>query len=192
MNKYTIIIYAIIVGAAILSSILKKRKKSGTANNTGPKKIITNYNQPTTSIYKKPSTTQPKTLEDILQNLLNGPTPQKVVQPKVEEKMPDRTLHSDGVFTDKQPQKYTTLEDVESLESLEELDKQEVEYYNNDKELEYKDEMVDYDKTTDHRVHGAGFEDIKFDEPPEVESEWSNIDWRKAIITAEILKRHKY
>lgn len=182
MNKTTIIIYAIIVGVAILSSILKKRKKSETTTNTGPKKIITNPdsyrdNQPTTSAYKKPPATQPKSLEDILQNLLGGQQRVKTFAPEAEEEM---------VFPDKQPQKYTTLEGPESLE------KQKVEYYNYNTELEYKDEMVDYDKTTDHHVHGLGFDEIKEEVVVEVESEWANIDWRKAVITAEILKRPEY
>ena len=177
MNKYTIIIYVIIVGVAILSSIIKKAKKTGTTNNNIPKKTSVNYNQPTTSTYKKPATTQPKSLEDILQSLLNEQKPQKTVAPKVEEKM---------VLTDKQPQKFTTLDESQSLE------KEEVQFFSSDEEYNYTDEMVEYDKTTDHRVHGGVFGELKIEEQVEVESEWANIDWRKAIITAEILKRPNY
>lgn len=177
MNNTTVIVYAVIVGVAILSSILKKRKKAGT--NMPPKKNV-GFNQTSQTQYKKPAPTQPKTLEDILQNLLGEQKIQKPITPKIEEKL---------VFTDKEPNKYTTLEDVEALDKLE---KEEVQYYEMDTELNYTEEMVDYDKTTDHRLHGAGFDQISEVQEVEVESEWANIDWRKAIITAEILKRPEY
>ncbi len=181
MNKTTLIIYGIIVGVAILSSILKKKKKTGNTYQNQQKKTFTNTNQQTTTQqYKKPATTQPKSLEDILQSLLGEQKTQPTFQPKQEEKM---------VFTDKDPKKYTTLEEVESYE---ELEKEETQYYSYDTELDYKEEIVDYDKTTDHRVHGAGFDDIMEEVQVEEVSEWQDIDWRKAIITAEILKRPEY
>lgn len=177
MNNTTVVVYAVIVGVAVLSSILKKRKKANT--NTAPKKNVS-FNQSTQIQYKKPASTQPKSLEDILQSLLGEQKIQKPVAPKMEEKL---------VFTDKEPNKYTTLEETEALDTLE---KEEVQYYGLDTELNYTEELVDYDKTTDHRLHGAGFDQIAENEEVEEESEWAVIDWRKAIITAEILKRPQY
>ncbi len=177
MNKTTLIIWALILGAAIISSVLKKKKKPTNTGSSGQKKPLTNYNKPTTTTYNKPQTTQPKSLEDILQSLLGEQKPQKFYPPKVEEQK---------VFTDKEPEKYTSYEDTSTLE------KAEKEYYSYDTELNYTEEVVDYDETSDHHVHGVGFDDIKEEVVEEQVSEWADIDWRKAIITAEILKRPEY
>ena len=173
MNKYTVYIYAIIVVIAVISSLYKKLKKSNTNVNNQKKPIP----KQTTTQYNKPQSTQPKSLEDILQTLLNEQKPQKINPPKVQEQK---------IFADKQPEKYTVTEDNKTLEKIEK------EYYNYDTELDYKEETVDYDKPVDHHVHGFGFDDIKNEIEIEEENEWADIDWRKAIITAEILKRPEY
>lgn len=175
MNKTTIIIYAVIVGFAILSSVLKKRKKAG-AGTQQPNKSFKAGNQ-STGTYQQPKQTQPRSLEDILQSLLNEQNPVKTTPREVEE----TTTYSDNL-----EEKFKSLEDPVSLES------EEKEYYSYDTELEYDEETEDYDRLADHHVHGKGF-DEEF-EPVEVEErdEWEEIDWRKAVVTAEILKRPEY
>ncbi len=174
MNKYTIIIYALIVGAAVLSSVIKKIRK---ANNTNQNKPNTNYNKPTNTTYQKPPNTQPKSLEDILQSLLNEQKPKQTYAPQVEDRM---------VTTDKTEFKSTTLEDEATLEEAEK------EYYAQDTELSFDNEIEDYDEIADHHVHGAGFDQIEEVVEVEEEGEWADIDWRKAVISAEILKRPEY
>lgn len=174
MNKYTIIIYALIVGAAVLSSVIKKIRKT---NNTNQNKPTTNYNKPANTTYQKPPTTQPKSLEDILQSLLNEQKPQQTYAPQVEDRM---------VTTDKTEYKSTTLEDETALQEVEK------EYYAQDTELGFDNEIEDYDEMTDHHVHGAGFDKIEEVVEVEEDGEWADIDWRKAVISAEILKRPEY
>lgn len=174
MNDNMVYIYLIIVAIAVISSLYKKFKQKGNTNTYNPKKQTPSQ---TTTQYNKPQSTQPKSLEEILQTLLNGNIPPKSYTPKVEYK---------EEFTDKPLVKLTTPEDSPSLE------KAEKDYYGYDTELEYNKETEDYDKTTDHRLHGVGFDNINEEPILEAESEWASMDWQKAIITAEILKRPEY
>jgi hypothetical protein len=175
MNKSMILIWALIIGVAVISSVIKKLKKAANTGSSAQKKTVTNYNQPTTNTYQKPKHIQPKSLEDILDQLLNPhQTPvKKAVEQKIE--------------ADKQPIKFTSLESSESLETIDEK-----KYYELDTELDYNKEMEDYDKPVDHHVHGAGFDPIKEETVVEEEGEWAHIDWRKAVISAEILRRPEY
>lgn len=173
MGKYTYIFYFIIVAVAVISSVIKRLKKANNQQNQ-PQSPVQKSN---TSTYQPPVSKQPKSLEDILQTLLNE---QKTIQKT------NPTGYTDTVKSDKDPVKSTTLEDIESLESIEEE-----KYYGFDSELAYNKEEEDYDNSTDHRLHGKGFD---IEEVVEVEEEevWANIDWRKAVISAEILRRPEY
>jgi hypothetical protein len=171
MSKYTIIIYAIIVGAAVLSSVLKKRKKA--IGN-----VQVNREKPVTSEFEKSKEAQPKTLEDILKGLLNEQKMVPANNPK-----PDQTL----VHSDKQDYKSATFSDEGSLELMEEE-----KYYGYDTELSFDDETKDYDEVADHHVHGAGFDVVNQDLEDEEVGEWAEIDWKKAIVSAEILRRPDY
>lgn len=182
MNDYMVYVYIIIVAIAVISSFYKKFKQKSKTNTFNQNKqttsqTTTQYNKPQSTPYNKPQSTQPKSLEDILQTILNGNNPQKVYTPKVEAKKE---------FADKPLITLTPPEDSQSLE------KAEKDYYGYDTELEYNKETEDYDKTTDHRLHGVGFDNIKEEPILEEESEWASMDWQKAIITAEILKRPEY
>ena len=173
MNRTTILIYALIVGVAVLSSVIKRIRKANNPPQHNKKPVNT---QPKTT-YNKPQHTKPKSLEDILQTLLNE---QKPVTKPVKD------TYKPPVVDDKPTVKSTTLEDGGSLETLEEE-----KYYGYDTELDYNDEDEDYDEMPDHHVHGAGFDAIE-EKVMEEESEWANMDWRKAVITAEILRRPEY
>jgi len=184
MSKYTIIFYAIIVGVAILSSLLKKSKKKQNQQKTQYQpKPKTNYQPPVQKTYTPPpppTSTQPKSLEDILEGLLKQqntpvvPPPQKV----------ENTMVSDK-------KEILSPPSVENA-SLEEVNEEK--YYGFDTELEYDEEVEDYDRVEDHHVHGKGFDNIEevLAEPEEPAGEFAEIDWRKAVITAEILKRPNY
>lgn len=175
MNKTTIVIYAVIVGFAILSSVLKKRKKAaGTGNQP---RNQTSGTKPQPKAYQQPNKTQPKSLEDILQSLLNEQKPVKP-EPKKEEQP---TLEQESYEN-----KYQPLE-TEFSDTF-----NEGEYYSYDTELEYDEEMEDYDNLEDHHLHGKGFDEPFDQEVVEEKGEWEDIDWRKAVITAEILKRPEY
>lgn len=174
MGKYTYIFYFIIVAIAIISSVVKRLKKGNAQQNQSKipaQKSSTNTN-------KSPGSQQPKSLEDILQSLLNE---QKTTQKA------NPTGYMDTVKSDKEPVKSTTLEDAESLESIEEE-----KYYSFDSELAYNNEEEDYDNSADHRLHGKGFDIEEVEEVGEEQEDWSDIDWRKAVITAEVLRRPEY
>jgi hypothetical protein len=173
LDKTTIIIVALIIGFSVLSSVIKRIKKANTPQQNY-KKPVQNQQQTT---YNKPPQTQPKSLEDILKTLLNE---QKPVT------KPTQDTYKTPVNNDKPLVKSTPLEDGGTLETIEEE-----KYYGYDTELTYDKEEEDYDKMTDHRVHGAGF-DLVEEKLEEEEDEWANIDWRKAVITAEILRRPQY
>jgi hypothetical protein len=173
LDNNLIIIYAIIIGVAVLSSVIKRIKKANNPQQNYKKPVSTQ----TKTTYNKPKTTQPKSLEDILQTLLNE---QKPVTKPVQQ------THKEPVTSDKPPVKSTPGELFGSLETIEEE-----KYYGYDTELKYDKEVEDYDKMVDHHVHGPGF-DITEEKVEEEVNEWANIDWRKAVITAEILKRPQY
>jgi hypothetical protein len=167
MNKYTIIIYALIVGAAVLSSVLKKvRKAKGQSQGTG------------TGQQNKAPNTQPKSLEDILQSLLNEQkgNNQPIPTPKTTEALDDNSEF-----------KFNTSKEEASLEEIEEE-----KYYSFDTELKYDEEAEDYDQLADHHVHGKGFDAPVVVVEEEVTGEWADIDWKKAIVSAEILRRPEY
>jgi hypothetical protein len=172
MNKYTIYIYAFIVGAAVLSSVVRRIRKAnqGTTNQKPVGKLTTQ--QP-----PKTGQTQPKSLEEILNTLLNENKPQVPQVPKV---------HEPQISSDKSLFKSPPLETDPALEE------QERQYYAQDTELSFDNEIEDYDEIADHHVHGFGFDVVKEEEETENEEEWSDIDWRKAIVTAEILRRPQY
>lgn len=176
MNKYTIIIYALIVGAAVISSVYKKMKKASNGGNNQQKKPVSNYQQPKQT-YQQPKTTQPKTLDDIIKSLMQETQPPVVKTPEVHKKL---------VSTDEGPVKSTTPEDFTTLEKMEKT------YYAQDTELSFDSEIEDYDELTDHHVHGVGFDNIKEEVMEEEKDEWADIDWRKAVISAEILRRPEY
>ena len=188
MSKTTIIIYAVIVGFAILSSLLKKKKKplnkpGGTIQPPTP----VNYNKPTVTTqnptpvnYNKPASSQPKSLEELLQSILNEQKPQKTIPSPIKQPL---------VLPDKTENKSQTLVGNDSFNEAitSSLDA--------DTELLYKNEMQDYDDNADHHVHGEGF-DKEFllgkDQPAIEENEWIEMDWKKAIIASEILRRPQY
>jgi hypothetical protein len=173
LDNNLIVIYAIIIGVAVISTVIKRIRK---ANNQQQ-----NYNKPTSSQqktnYNKPQSTQPKSLEDILKTLLNE---QKPVTKPVQQ------THKTPVTSDKPLVKSTQEETFTTLETIEEE-----KYYGYDTELKYDKEEEDYDKTIDHHVHGLGF-DITEEKMEEEANEWGDVDWRKAVITAEILRRPQY
>jgi hypothetical protein len=175
------LIWILIVAVAIISSVIKRINKASQSGSSNYKKP----NQPQhKTTYNKPQHTQPKSLEDILQNLLGE---QKPVKKPVEQ------THQPPVIADKQPTKFTTLEETTTLENIDQdhyvgEDK----YYDLDTELSYEEEdKKDFDYVKDHRLRGTGFNNTT-QEIEEEENEWSNIDWRKAVITAEILRRPEY
>ncbi len=174
MDKYTYIIYFLIVAVAVIASIVKRIRKAN-SNSVNQQKQFQKPVQQTT--YQKPHSTQPKSLEDILQSLLNEQKgTQKTVPPPIQE----------PVKSDKGLVKSTTLETTETLENIEEE-----KYYGYDTELAYDEETEDYDLVQDHRNHSKGFDNEQIETEQEV-GEWADIDWRKAVITAEILKRPEY
>jgi hypothetical protein len=179
--KTTMLIWILIVAVAIISSVIKRINKASQSGSSNYKKP----NQPQhKTTYNKPQHTQPKSLEDILQNLLGEQKPAK--------KQVEQTLQP-PIIADKQPTKFTTLEETTTLENIDQDHyKGEDKYYGLDTELGYEEEdKKDFDYVKDHRVHRSGF-DGGIKEITEEESEWSNIDWRKAVITAEILRRPEY
>jgi len=161
------------VAVAVISSVVKRMKKANNQQSQNNKQV----NKPMGDPYRKPSTTQPKSLEDILQTLLNEQKPTQKTPPPV---------YQETFKADKELVNSTTLETTESLESIEEE-----KYYGFDSELAYDNEEVDFDKIVDHRNHGKGF-DLESIAEIEEESEWTNVDWKKAVITAEILRRPEY
>ncbi len=161
-----------IVGVAVLSTVIKRIRKANQGNTQYKKPL----NTPPNTTYKSPQT-QPKSLEDILQSLLGE---QKSVIKPVPE------TYKEPVNNDKSLVKSTPLEDGGSLETIEEE-----KYYSLDTELEYDEEEEDYDRVTDHHVHEAGFDNVE-EVVVEEENGWADIDWRKAVITAEILRRPEY
>lgn len=176
MNKYYIYFYALIIAAAVISSVYKKFKKASSGGNNQQKKPVSSQQQPRQT-YQQPKTTQPKTLEDILKSLMDETKPPVVKNPEVQKHL---------VSSDKEPVKSITSEDFTTLEKMEKT------YYAQDTELGYNSEMEDYDELTDHHVHGVGFDNIKEELEVEETDEWADIDWRKAVISAEILKRPEY
>lgn len=167
MNKYTIIIYALIVGAAVLSSVLKKvRRANSQGQGTGAGQ------------QKKAPNTQPKSLEDFLQSLLNEQkgNNRPIPSPKTAESLDDNSEF-----------KFNTPAEEASLEEIEEE-----KYYGYDSELSYDEETKDYDQLADHHVHGKGFDAPVVVVEEEVPGEWADIDWKKAIVSAEILRRPEY
>jgi hypothetical protein len=176
MNKYTILIYALIVGAAVISSVYKKMKKASNQGNNQQKKPVSTYQQPKPN-YQKPQSNQPKTLEDILKSLMDETKPPVVKAPEV---------HKQLVLSDKEPSKFTTLDESLAFEKIEK------DYYAQDTELGFDNDKKDYDELTDHHVHGAGFDDMNNMIEAEEKGEWDNVDWRKAVISAEILRRPEW
>lgn len=164
----------------MLSSVIKRIRKANNPPQNYKKPPVNT--QPKTT-YNKPQHTQPKSLEDILQTLLGEQ--KQVTKPVQQTQVPP-------IVADKQQTKFTTLEETTTLENIDQdhyvgEDK----YYGLDTELSYEKEADDFDIIQDHRLHGAGFD--KIEEPVvEEEDEWANIDWRKAVITAEILRRPQY
>jgi len=179
MDKTTILIYSLIVGVAVLSSVIKRIRKANNPPQNNKKPLSTQ--QKTT--YNKPQNTQPKSLEDILQTLLNEKKP---------ENKPVQQTQKPLVVADNQPTKFTTLENTSTLENIDEDHYAgEDKYYGQDTELSFEKEANEFEIVKDHRVHGKGFDDV-VEEGGEDASEWANIDWRKAVITAEILRRPQY
>jgi hypothetical protein len=171
MNKYTIYVYAFIVAAAVLSSVVKRIRKANQGQANKPAGNLTTPQPP------KKDYTQSKSLEDILKTLLNEEKPLAPVIPKAQEPK---------ISSDKSLFKSPPLETDVALEE------QEKEYYAQDTELSFDNEIEDYDEIADHHVHGFGFDAVKAEEEVEEQDEWSDIDWRKAIVTAEILRRPQY
>ena len=83
--------------------------------------------------------------------------------------------------------KFNTPAEEASLEEIEEE-----KYYGYDSELSYDEETKDYDQLADHHVHGKGFDAPVVVVEEEVPGEWADIDWKKAIVSAEILRRPEY
>ncbi len=108
---------------------------------------------------------------------MNETKPPVVKTPEVNKQM---------VSPDNELVKSTTLEDQKTFEKME------ASYYAQNTELAFQSELEDYDEIADHHVHGAGFDEIAEGVVEEEKGEWDDIDWRKAVISAEILRRPEY
>lgn len=173
MDK-SILIYVLIVGFAILSSIIRRNKqKAQRRNYKKPQPRVQTTQKPK----PKPSN---QSLDDLLETILGQPT--KTTQPQKKQ----NTDYADNKRKKSEPMVHENMyKDEEAAEIADEL--------KYDTELEYDSEMEDYDLMEDHHVHGELFDNPKeFYKSREEYNEWRDTDWRKAIIASEILKRPEY
>jgi len=164
MEKLQILIYLAVGVFAIVYSIYKNQGKQKSQQKNQSQNT---YKKPVNHQVNKNKGNQPKSIEDIINTLLND------------------SKDTVGKEVKREPVVEQTYTDESSLE----LQSQEAQYYAQDTELKFNNETVDYDIENDHRMlENTEIGSVQV----EKESDWVKTDWGKAVILAEVLQRPKY